>query len=185
MAKRFHLVQLEANTLGNLGIVWEEQENYPRARHYHARAKRLALRIGDAIGHARHMYNTAVSYAFEGKESLARKWFLAAEHMAFVSGQDELVADCLFGRAKSLTRTGRGVEAETCLMESVRLFERTESKLYLSKCHEALGDMYLNRGLPRKASQCFHRARDLAQHRGTAAALQQLDAKLAGLAGRS
>jgi len=181
LARNRHYDLLEANTLGNLGIISQKAKDYLGARQYYAQARRVASRIGDAVGQSRHMYNLAHSYELERKASLAMKWLSLAEQESRAVGQDETVARCVLGRGRLLGHAGRMDEAEASLLQSLRLFERTNTRLNIADCHEALGDFYVKRGHPNEARKYFMRARSVSEHLRDAEAKKRLTEKLGSL----
>jgi len=158
MARSLQKKQLVANTLGNLGIVWEKRHNYILAQRYHIQARRLAVRIGDVIGEARHMYNLALSYRNHGRLSLALKWFAKAEDKARLAAQDEITGNCLLGKGKLFQSVGQSTQAETALREALDLFEHTNSVLNRKECYEVLVQTYKDMGRWKKAQQVLKKA---------------------------
>jgi len=158
-ARRHNLKQLEANTLGNIGIVLEKQGNYAEARVLNRQAERLAQRIGDVIGTARHCFNIAQEYQLDGNHGSARRRYTIALERAQATAQEDIIVACLLGKSKMLKR--RKV-IERYLNEALDLSRRTDHNLFLLECLEELGTRCNEWGKVYEAQQYFEKALNLA-----------------------
>lgn len=146
MARREKIRMLEANTYGNLGIIQEKRKLYAMARSFHFKAMRLAKKIGDPAGIARHQFNIALTYQLEGNLALSMRWVSRAMNESKLTGQEEVTANCHLIIGKILIKKEKALDAILHLLDAIRLFLAVGSRLNLRECYQCIASMYEKTG---------------------------------------
>ncbi len=134
----------EANAYNNMGVVYKNQGDYPKALEAHLKALHLREKIGDTDGIAASYSNLANVYRYQGDFDNALEYYFKCLELDEASG----IADYIMGTLADIGYVYRQKQdfdkALSFLNKSLSLSEKIKDKTVIATVYNDIGNTYVD-----------------------------------------
>ena len=135
----------------NLGCVYQDLSRWPEALRHFERSAELAERTGEAWRQAAAAINLGEIYRRQGDLRRAIEAYERARQIGEAFGFPEATGMALMDLGASHLKQGDFVEADGCLAQSLAIFQRIGTNVYLSESLRYQAELRAQTGSPQEA----------------------------------
>ena len=146
----------------NLGCVYQDLSRWPEALHHFERSAELAERTGEAWRQAAAAINLGKIYRRQGDLGRAISAYERARQIGEAFGFQEATGMALMDLGASHLKGRDFVEADECLAQSLAIFQRIGTNVYLSESLRYQAELRVEIGCPQDALPLAQQAVDWA-----------------------